>query len=463
MTLSQHDQARVDDFFSEIAGFADAYRHPSLRYLLLRNKDEWSLLQGVVALNTHVPISPDQFETSDVVAGEIPLSDLAASAKDFLGMLLKGKFEIAGRTAIFPPEQSGSYSTYNRPFDGSVLPPDRTGQLTINGTRNFHYLPNEAPIIRQLKSSLYAFSSISELAKHYRMDFPPGSGIHVDFYAPRVAEVTDRSRIALGNVSIELWLAGTLDPKKAQLRLNGIARDGQNVRLPAPDIQWSRNEQGDWTGEIELGFADGKAVDCTLVYADFVQQKTSIEEPPALGDTLRFVYEQLDPQSSALKRVINDSRIKNRDGRELEIAVAAMLSLSGFRLLSLDRVPELEEAPDIVAADPRGNLLIVECTLSVPNAADKMGKLFRRHHTIREQLDRAGLDRVQTVPLLALTLPGDKISSYLNDATKADVLMWGRERLHDLREDCARMSASELFDKISLEHRQIGLLHPLGQ
>ncbi|MBU6297005.1 MAG: hypothetical protein KJS68_02075, partial [Alphaproteobacteria bacterium] len=194
------------------------------------------------------------------------------------------------------------------------------------------------------------------------------------------------------------------------------------------------------------------SVACTLSYGNFVQHQQIITEPLSLHDPLRFVYGQWNSAGKAFAEIIDRREAGGRAGEDFEDCVAAMLSLCGFRTLSVDRLPGLNKlAPDIVAADTKGNLLIVECTVKLPKADDKLGNLFNRYKAIREGLDRAGLDHIQTLPVLAVALSRDDISSYLGAAKDAGILLWGREDLHKLKCSVESKSANEIFDAIKAE------------
>jgi hypothetical protein len=201
-------------------------------------------------------------------------------------------------------------------------------------------------------------------------------------------------------------------------------------------------------------------LDCILSYDGLIQEERTVKEPVHLHNTLRLAYDLFDPDDKAFERVIEDRKIKNRDGRELESTLSAILALAGFRLVAVDHLPGLEEMPDIIAADDRGNLLVIECTLSLPNADDKLAKLHHRHYVIRRALNEARLDHIETVPVLAVALPRTQLEPYLADAQKAGILLWGREDLHRLRADAYLVSADRLFDMIAAEHAMLSIRTP---
>jgi SepF-like predicted cell division protein (DUF552 family) len=198
-----------------------------------------------------------------------------------------------------------------------------------------------------------------------------------------------------------------------------------------------------------------------LSYDGFVQHGRTITEPISLRDPLYFAFDLFDLKRTAFKNVIDNNKIRNRDSRELEATVAAMLSLVGFRLITVDRIPDLQEVPDIVAADPNGNLLLVECTLNLPRADDKLDKISRRFRTVRDALDNAGFETTRVLPVLAVALPTEAVSRYRGDAQKAQVLLWSRKELHELRQWTHTHTSFEVFEIIAHQYELMNLYDSL--
>jgi hypothetical protein len=458
MPFTPFDQAKIDGFFSEIELFQVAYKSTSFRFLAVRCKDDWVLFHGILTLNKTTATYLSEFETDNILAGEIPLSQIAKSPRDFLHKISTIGIELRGRPLVFPAEHSGFHTAFHRSFDGAQNPRDRAGEITINGSNDYHNYLHQPVILRELKTGPVSFNSIAELATYYGMKFDPWTNLHIETIAPSVCEVAEGSHLKLGNASINVRLPAELNPEKVRLALRGRSRDGLETRLEDPNLSWTGGSSRDWLGVADVIFPEGKSITCMLSYERFIQEERVISEPIALSNTLRFVIDLFEQKNEAFERVINDFKIKDRDGRELEAAVAAMLSLVGFRVIAVDHIPGLQEVPDVVAADATGNLLVFECTLNLPNAADKLDKLSRRHETIRQGLNSVGLEHIRTLPVLAVALPRQKIAPYIDDARKAGILLWGREDLHRLRLWTETQTAEAVFAAVSAELDMINLL-----
>jgi len=457
--LFHHDQAQADLFLSEIEPMQAAYCFPNFRFIALQCKNEWIVFHGILSLDTAPALSVPPFQTRTIFAGEVRLADVANSAQDFIRRITSSGITIGDRRFTFPAEQSGNHRAHCRSFDGAINPLERAGSLVIVGSSNHYPFAQDQAITRELKTAATAFNSIAELASHYRMNFQPSMNLHVEVWAPAVCEITEDSCVKLDSGCVAVRLASELQNDKVRVSLRGLQRDGSVVRLPDLILNWRRSADGEWISSTTFPFAQGKKLTCTLIYDGLVQQECTVGEPVALRNTMRFALNVFGDAESAFTKVIDDPKATNRDGREFEATANAIFSLAGFKTAAVDRIPGLQEMPDIIASDPSGNLLIVECTLNLPKAADKLAILFNRAEAIRSALDDAGLTHVKVVSLLATLIPQEKLNPYLKDAREAGVLLWGREQMHALQQRANTQTANEIFDSLATEHELLKLLN----
>jgi hypothetical protein len=453
MPVSHFDQVKIDAFFSEIAPYAPAYTDPTMRYLAVRGKEGLVIFHGVVALcGSQKDQMGPSFETADVVAQEVSLRELDLTPTDVLRLLLTGTFELAGRTLSFPADHSGNHSAFHAAFDGAQwIDPHCAGKLVINGSNNHFSYIQEPKIYRQLKVGTESYDSLAELAAGYRMKFDQSMNVHFEFHAARVAEISDRSILEHGRANIGVRLPSTLDRDQVCLSMRLSTHAGVETKLAkgAADLTWDGDGEGNWLGTVDLSVPNGDAIDCILSYAGFAQHHHRIEEAPELRNTLRLAFQLFDDNLCTLGRVIENKKNKDRDARALEQTVSALLAMRGFKVINADHIPDLQDIPDILASDTRGNLMVVECTLELPNAKDKLAKLFRKFRTIRDGLDAAGLADVGVSPVLAVAIPKSHITAYYEEARKAGILLWSRESLDEIRNRIDADSADDFYDAVA--------------
>lgn len=447
MPLSQFDQSKLDLFFKEIEGFQAAYRHSHLRYLALRSEDKWLLLHAAVALSASPVDIPRPFATEDVCAGIALLADVTSSPQELLNSLLADGLQLDGKLVVLPPEHTGNHSAQSWSFDGEQHDRDAAGGVRIAGANNSHLMHREA-IIRQVKSGHPSFHSVVDLAKYYGMAFDMGSGSFIELRASSVVRA-EAARLELGRANIRFRVCAPLAADGARIGLR--ASDSSERSVSMPDIVWEDGSGGGHIGTVDVSLPDARTALFILNYGGFVQEKVEVSEPAHLHNALLFVHDIFDHDDKGFARAINERKLTDRESNPFESTVAALLSLSGFRVMAVDRVPHLNGIPDIVAADAAENILLVECTLDLPHADNKLSRLSNRRRAIREKLDEAGLTDTQALAVLAVALPCKELDEYYRDADRAGVILWGREDLHALRESKGTRSAETLFDELAAQ------------
>lgn len=465
MPLTSIDQTKADQFFSDIAPFADAYRYAEIRYMAVRGRSDFRLLVGVVELSAFRPaVVRGAFTTADVICETRDLRDLQSSPQAILHALLSGRVAFAEEQFAFPPELGGAHRAHNWPFDGSVQDSRlAAGHLVISGASDCHMYLQESHLFRQLKESDGAYESPAELAADFGLKLDYNANVRFDILAGRIAEISDNSQLDGDRLSVSLRLAGVLNPSLIKLGLVATKRDGAKTRLRAASnmIEWARAADGDWRGVFEMTQAAIVSASCMLSYAALVQHQATLAQPLHRINTLRFVHDLYDPEAKGIERLIREQKVQGRDPQKFELAVGALLAMRGLALASFDRIPGLNEAPDILAADARGNLLVVECTLD-PNGENKLSQASRKALAIRQSFGERGRNDINVVAVMATPLRSEDMDSYRADAHKQRVLLWSREQLDALRRDRRPADANAFFDELMSAQTMTNLLAQMG-
>jgi hypothetical protein len=462
MPLATFDRSKVDMYFSEIEPFREAYRHRSLRYLAIRGKDGLVLLHGVLELSAFsCPSVRRIFQTADIICSESNDADLGAQPRKLVEALLSGSVELDGTPLLFPPDHSENHHAHNWPFDGGQQDArSAEGQLMLSGANDRFTYVQSPEIFRQLRTSVTPYDGPFELAADFGLRLDHGMQLHFDIYTRRIAELLAESVLDGSDCMLRVRLAAGLDPSKSLLGTSVRRSDGQVVRavVSPSDFRWEKDEEGHLLGTARISLADAATVDCVLSYGGLVQHRLALGQPLHQLNTLRFAYELFDTEERGLQRVIRDHKITNRDGRELELTLVSLLGMRGLSTLVLDRIPHLQEIPDIVAADARGNLLVIECTLDLPNADNKLSQLYRKAQGIRHALGAKGRGDIQVIAILAASRTATELDGYREEAHRQGILLWGREDLSDLQADRSAPDSIEFYDKVSAMRAQTELL-----
>lgn len=99
----------------------------------------------------------------------------------------------------------------------------------------------------------------------------------------------------------------------------------------------------------------------------------------------------------------------------------------GFSVEALAGKP-LENGPDLVAMTPKGELVLVECTVGQINKDGKLGKLVDRASAVRSSLQGAGHNAVRVLPVIVTPRPADAVAE-IPTANAMGVVVFTREDL----------------------------------
>jgi hypothetical protein len=89
----------------------------------------------------------------------------------------------------------------------------------------------------------------------------------------------------------------------------------------------------------------------------------------------------------------------------------------------------LQEVPDIVTVDSEDNVLVVECTLNMPNTEQKLAKLLRRREFISNGFRDRNLANTHVVAVLAVAQSAGVLGPFQGEIDKHHVIAWNK---HDL-------------------------------
>jgi hypothetical protein len=209
MALSDHYQRAVDEFFSELSAFSNAYRHSSFRYLAIRDGEGFGLLQGVVVLHAEKPRPPrEPFRTDDIICGECLLEDMRIDARGFISALIDGSITTPQGALLFQPDNPGSYTTFHMSFDGTASQQrGYASKLNINGANDQWRYIQQPQIERQVKAASTPYNALSHVASDFGLPFERGMYRSVEIRAESVAMIAASSRAHGSTAEVEIHLA----------------------------------------------------------------------------------------------------------------------------------------------------------------------------------------------------------------------------------------------------------------
>ena len=104
----------------------------------------------------------------------------------------------------------------------------------------------------------------------------------------------------------------------------------------------------------------------------------------------------------------------------------------GFSTVQLGSTARTQDFSDVVLVTPQGHLGIVECTIGLLKAGDKLAKLVARHATLRARLNNSNNGHLKLLPIMVSPLPRAELQADLEQAERLGVLVLAREQLDQL-------------------------------
>jgi Holliday junction resolvase len=255
-----------------------------------------------------------------------------------------------------------------------------------------------------------------------------GDVASVEITASPVSAISPESIVNGTKACFAIDLAGDLPHEKASIGYRIFGRNQVVKRgvLNGSSLSWSKN------GEIQRGIGEievpaGAIIDCIASYAGVAQQHLWITDPKTAQNPLRSVHDAFDTNLSVLRELIEKSQRKGVDARELELAVSWLLWLLGFSAAHIGGAGKTSDAPDLIAATPLRNLVVIECTTGILREDSKLPHLVQRAEKVRQCLTASGNQHVKVLPIIVTTKTHDEVKAELEQAYKLGVLVATRE------------------------------------
>jgi hypothetical protein len=127
-----------------------------------------------------------------------------------------------------------------------------------------------------------------------------------------------------------------------------------------------------------------------------------------------------------------------------EIGVATLFHLLGFSVCGFVSFGKrLSSAPDALAFSPRGDMLLIECTIDLVDNRDKLAKLLSRVDRARRVVRARGPQPPNVVPILVTALPRSELADAVLPTSQQGILVLCRDDVAALLEESAFTSDAQ--------------------
>ncbi|KER71894.1 hypothetical protein HR51_16765 [Burkholderia cepacia] len=442
-------------FFTAISPWSSAYASARLTFIAVRRGAILEILTARVHLASvfREPLK-GWFQAGDLEAGQVELSGGAEAIAHAIEQIASPDgLEISerGRLLLRPEDnQNISVGLPDLIHAEGISQGNRLAVLTMCGTRR-QMLVQQPETDWMLKAAVHPFDSLNELGVEYGLGAAPNTFTMLEVVAHALAEVFLLSTVKDGKADLGLWLAATLDKSRARLGYRVIDKGVVVNRgsVEGDKLDWGIRS-GDIIGQLSLEVPLGAVVQCIASYAGHAHHLRWLADPKTYQNARAAVLASVDQTGRLLQSYLApELPPRGKAADDFESAVAWTLWTLGFSPVSFGMNPKTRDAFDILAVSPRGDFVVVECTLGLLRAESKLSKLSAREASLRKMLATSGLQHLRVLPVIVTAMTKDEVKADLNAAAETGILVLTREDLEAIF-DGGRLrfaNANQLFEE----------------
>ncbi|HEY1171102.1 MAG TPA: hypothetical protein VGH19_07045 [Verrucomicrobiae bacterium] len=431
--MNDVDRKPISEFFEAIKSIASGYNHAVFSYVAFKKGQHFELAKGILQLQgVSLGVPSKHFRSENIEAGLYRLDEIGQTPTSIIDALLTGELKLPSGDLSFPPEESRPHSVYFSPFfSGGTVLQHRQIQLNVYGGRRETVWPPKFDW--ELRASNTPYDTVQELCGEFGLGALNGDIISVEIIAYNVAGIDTQSRINGSQAHLILNLAHGLEPAKASIGYRLFL--GKNVvkraTISGSSMEWSTTEkfqQG--IGKLEVPV--GAVLNCVSCYNGMAQSHYWVADLDNAQNPFRAVHQAFDSKLDILQELIAKAESKGANARDLELAVAWLLWLLGFSATHIGGTPRTSDGPDLIAATPAGNFLVVECTTGILKENNKLPHLIERTEKVRRSLSASGNQHLKVCPILITTKTREEVKAELDQAYKLGIFVVTRDGFDEI-------------------------------
>ncbi|WP_143138031.1 hypothetical protein [Burkholderia ubonensis] len=428
--LSPHTAADIESFLNLISRWGGAYRAATLSFLAVKGQSGLEVVHAHLLLPNGPLARPDfRVETESLVAARFRLDQAGLNVEELIRTLAESEAATSFGSLKLRLDSEKSSSAFLQLWKMGMQDGEpRLFALSLSGASR-PLGDDEQPYLTELRSCPTPFASLDELALAVN-DIPLRRDISIlDITAHNCAQVDFSRRVTGTTANPALVLSPNLDKAKASLGLAVFSEavPPRRVQYSGDQLQWHQDERGFDVGAVNIEAHEGSSIRCFANYDGIPQCMGWIGDPEKMPNPRYAVHATFDPELQILQRYLWDEEHHQKHSRDLEIGVGALLFMLGFSVEAFAGKP-LENGPDLVATTPKGELVLIECTVGQINKDGKLGKLVDRASSVRSSLQGAGHNSIRVLPVIVTPRPANAIAE-IPMANTMGVAVFTREDL----------------------------------
>jgi hypothetical protein len=447
----------IDDFFQSIEKWRSAYLRARLTLLGIRNnQNELLIIAARIYLDSNALLElKPHFISGKIEAIQIEIEPKVNSLEKVLSDLISPSGLKDDNFGIIKLDSNEKENIYVP--EPNLLHPEglnagnRLAVLTIYGSDLRVDIP-QPTTDWDLKAADIPYDSIAELFIDYALGAKRETRSCIEVVAGSVIGVNVGSEIKNTLAKIGVWMVGTLERSKVKIGFRVLDKGTVSKRqsFNGNELQWITNENGLQLGSKEFEVAAGSIIQCVASYQDQAHHVFWVADPETFQNSRVAVYNLADIGLDTLKESLfpNLPPRGNKVSDNFEFAVSWLLWMLGFSPINLGTHPKTKDALDIVSTTPKGDFVVVECTLGLLKAESKLAKLGQRVSNIRDALETSNMSHLRVLPIIVTALTLGEIGVDLAQAEELEILVLTKEDLEKAQDMLIQPpNPDDLFEK----------------
>jgi len=423
MELSEYEQKCLESFYKTIEPHLICYRNATFSYLAYKTADKFELIKGKVQLHGWVNVPKTRhFSSENVLCGICKVSEISDSAITLINSFLNGQVKTPAGLLHFPPDNERSHSVYSDPFYSENHSDQfRQTQLVLSGKRRSS--SSDTEIDWELRGCATPYENIQDLCAEFSLGILRSDCLSIEIIARNNLLIdSSESKLADNKARVVLKLAHGLLTENCSIGFRVITSQMRIDRFQTrgKDIIW-KNTEHHQQGELTFEIPTGAFLQCYASYLGKVQHKYILADLSTTQNPYRAVHQLFDKDLKILCDLVEKSKKREGDVKDLEIAMAWLLWMNGFTTSYIGATKRTTDGPDLIANTPVGHFLIVECTTGILKEGHKLSLLNERTERVRTGLRASGNEYLRVLPVIVTTKSREEVKADLESAYKLGI------------------------------------------
>ena len=452
--MNEYSQKQFDAFFVAISAWRAAYRRARLHFMAVRKERELSIVCARIYLDHGGGnLVKPHFKAGAIEAGQWEIPQTNVQVEDVVKALVgDAGFHIEGIGSMRLESNAQTEIFVSPP---TLLHPEglnsgnRLAVLSLAGVNWADWVP-QPETDWLLKAADVPYDSLQELCVEYGLGALRGDRSLVEVVARTAVEVLARSGVKGTSATLGVWMASSLDRAKARIGFRVLDK-GQVLQRGAfegPDLNWQDEELAS-VGTAELQVPAGAVVQCIASYGGHAHHVQWRADPAIFQNPRAAVLSLIDQSQQTIRGYLQpDLPPKGRAADDFEAAVGWLVWALGFSTASFGLNAKTRDAFDTVAVSPRGDFVVVECTLGLLRSESKLSRLAARAASLRASLEASNIKNVRVLPAIVTAMTSEQIKADVAQAEEIGVLVLTKENLEQVFDEILRYpDADRLFER----------------